>query len=73
MDKYSNKLKLKSSNPQIIITLHRDKKALNIQGSGWKLGEEKDFIFVIDEALKYFKSERYKNAVINAVFNKVKK
>ena len=60
-------------NPQIIITLHREKKALHVQGSGWKLGEEKEFLLVIDEALKYFKSDKYKNAVLNAVFKKVKK
>ena len=61
------------ANPQIIITLHKDKMALNIQGSGWKMGEEKDFLFVIEEALKYLKSDRYKNAIINSVFKKVRK
>jgi len=56
------------TNPQIIITLHREKKALQIKGSGWKLGEEKDFLFVIEEALKYFKSDKYKRMIINSVF-----
>jgi len=60
-------------NPQILITVHREKKALQIKGSGWKMGEEKEFLSIIDQALKYFKSDRYKNAVINSVFNKVKK
>ena len=65
--------KLKPRNPQILITVHREKKALKIQGSGWKIGEEKEFLHIIEQTLKYFKSDRYKNAVINAVFNKVKK
>jgi len=60
------------TNPQILITLDREKKALHIQGNGWKLGEEKEFLSVIDQALNYFKSDRYKNAVIDAVFKKVK-
>lgn len=71
MNKYINKQK--QVNPQIIITLHREKMALNIQGSGWKLGEEKDFIFVIEQTIKYFKSDRYKNMVIDSIFKKVKK
>ena len=64
------KNKLKPQNPQVILTLHRDRKALHIQGSGWKMGEEKDFLFVIDEAIKYFKSDRYRNTIINNIFKK---
>ncbi len=66
-------MKIRLTNPQILITVHREKKALKIQGCGWKLGEEKEFLLVIDQALKYFKSDKYKNAVIDAVFKKVKK
>ena len=73
MEQYINKLRLKPANPQIILTLHRDKKALHIQGSGWKMGEEKTFLFLIEETIKYFKSDRYKNAILNSIFKKVKK
>jgi len=58
------------TNPQIILTLHREKKALNIKGSGWKFGEEKEFLLMIEEAMKYFKNDRYKNAILKSIFKK---
>ncbi len=58
---------------QIIINYFKDKQLLNIKADGWKLGEEKLLIAVLEQTAKYFESNRFRNAILKAVFNKVKK
>jgi len=52
---------------QIVISYFKDKKRLHIKADGWKLGEEKILIAVLEKSADYFKSPQFRNTIIKAI------
>lgn len=56
---------------QVVISYLKDKKLLHIKADGWKLGEEKLLIAVLEQSANYFKSPQFRKTIINAIHKRI--